>query len=161
MHKAQCLFMNTVNPKFLPPWNYVGMLTCDGLVEHHEVKSLNPADFHHVKVIKNLDAYNRDDTLRYSIVRSHVSPYVYEILIAGSAALDPYKTGVTQIEHLATMLIERGFDENVTIIVVNHHLPHCTFLRNDGHIGCLADWCNQNSGKQASLLLTDIVNEVV
>ena len=112
------------------------MLTADGVLEHYD--ALDPAItyYHHAAIIKDLVAYNRDDTLRYAVFVTDCQ----EVLLTGAAVLDPYETGADQIESLAEKLVERNVDKATLVYVVDHHLPHARVKRRDGQIGCLFDW---------------------
>lgn len=113
------------------------MLTADGRFEHYGLIDAVAAHWHHSWLVSDIEAYDRDDTLRYRVVRSPRPPHGQILQLAGDAALDPYDTGTKQIETLAAELFRRGMPDHIR---VDRAEMGFKTLHDGPRLGVLADW---------------------
>ena len=107
------------------------MLCACGHQEHFTRKEAEIARWHHSLLVKNLAKYNLDSTLRYGMKDGTCQ-------LSGDSALDPYNTGIYQIEALAEILITGGHSPDTPLYVSGHRVAHRG--EQGQFIGVMKDW---------------------
>ena len=115
---------------------YIGYINKEGKHELFNEKLAKDADYHHSNLVKDLNEYDKDSTLRF--VRNN-SENRYSLL--GDSAIDPYHPdSKKQITELAKLLQQKGADPNAPFVIEHMALPHTEAPYQGKEIGKLSDW---------------------
>lgn len=115
---------------------FIGYLTKNGEHELFDAIKAAEADYHHSNLVKNLDNYDLDSTLRFVRMGGE-----NRFTLTGDAALDPYHPhSKKQIEMLSKTLQERGADPNANFLISDMALPFNEAPYQNKEIGKLSDW---------------------
>jgi hypothetical protein len=121
---------------------FIGYLSKDGKMEKFNETQAKEADYHHSNLVKNLDAYDSDDSLKF--VRNG-SENVYSI--RGNAAIMPHATASKeQLSRLAKRLVNEGADPNAPFSIEHMSLPETEAPYQGKSIGTLKQWIEGTHG---------------
>lgn len=128
--------INQVAAKDIEAHPFIGYLSKDGKMEKFNELQAKDADYHHSFLVKDLDAYDSDDALKF-VRMGGENKYT----IRGNAAITPHATeSKAQISALAQRLINEGADNNAPFIIENMSLPKTEAPYQNKSIGTLKDW---------------------
>lgn len=121
---------------------FIGYMTKDGKMEKFNELQAKEADYHHSNLVKNLDAYDSDDSLKF--VRNG-SENVYSI--RGNAAITPHSTASKeQLSRLAKRLVNEGADPSAPFSIEHMSLPETEAPYQGKSIGTLKQWIEGTHG---------------
>jgi hypothetical protein len=119
---------------------FIGYITKDGKHEMFNEKLAKEADYHHSFLVKDIDAYDDDNALRF--VRNG-SENRYSLL--GNSAIDPYHPeSKKQISTLSKELQLKGADPNAPFVIENMGFSKDVAPYQNKEIGKLSDWYTLN-----------------
>lgn len=133
---------------------FIGYLAKNGKTEFFPETEAKAADYHHSHLVKDMDAYDQDSTLRF-VRMSSENKYT----IAGDAAIDPFEStqNVKQIQTLARKLIDAGADPQAPIIVEDMALPKVEAPYQGKAIGTLQKFAGHDYKPAAAAIGTGLL----
>jgi hypothetical protein len=137
---------------------FIGYMSKDGKMEKFNEAQAREADYHHSNLVKDLDAYDSDDALKF--VRNN-SENVYTI--RGNAAIMPHATeSKEQLSTLAKQLVDSGADPSAPFQIEHMALPQTEAPYQGKSIGTLKDWIEGTHGFAAGgLVASDYDDESI
>lgn len=115
---------------------FIGYITKSGDNEMFSHSAAKDADYHHSFLVKNLDDYDKDSSLRFVRMGGE-----NRFTLTGDSAIDPYHPeSKEQISMLAKKLIDSGADPNAPFVISDMALPFEQAPYQNKEIGKLSDW---------------------